>query len=280
MTEESRARFHAEARAECPDPVLLCLLAGLEADPQADPDEVVAAAGAALDRLAEAVRRAVGERGPVGPAAQAALLAAVLAGRERFHGRPSDYNRLDSSLLPAVLKRRRGLPIMLSLVWAEVGRRAGLTVHGVALPGHFVAAVGDAGSGQVLVDPFHGGRTLTLEDAEQLVAAATGEALSEEMLAPAAPLDVVLRVLGNIRTWASSRPEHARTQLWATELSLLLPRHPAQLRLERAELLVRVGDFLGGAAEMESYAAILDAFDPDSAARVRLEAKAARHRLN
>ncbi|WP_377269556.1 transglutaminase family protein [Peterkaempfera sp. SMS 1(5)a] len=280
MTEESRARFHAEARAECPDPVLLCLLAGLEADPQADPDEVISTAGAVLDRLAEAVRRAVDERRPVGAAAQAALLAAVLAGRERFHGRPSDYNRLDSSLLPAVLKRRRGLPIMLSLVWAAVAERAGLPVHGVALPGHFVAAVGEPGSGQVLVDPFHGGRTLTPEDAAQLVAAATGEAFTDQMLAPPAPLDVVLRVLGNIRTWASSRPEQARTQLWATELSLLLPRHPAQLRLERAEILVRVGDFLGGAAEMESYAAILDAFDPDSAARVRLEARAARHRLN
>jgi hypothetical protein len=31
---------------------------------------------------------------------------------------------------------------------------------------------------------------------------------------------------------------------------------------------------------MESYATILDAFDPESAARVRLEARAARHRLN
>lgn len=280
MSEESRARFHAEARAECPDPVLLCLLAGVEADPRADPDEVVAAAEAVLGRLADTVRRAMGERDPVGPAAQAALLAAVLAGRERFHGRPSDYNRLDSSLLSAVLKRRRGLPIMLSLVWSAVAERAGLTVRGVALPGHFVVAVGEPGCGQVLVDPFHGGRTLTLDEAAELVAAATGTALTEEMLAPAQPLDLVLRVLGNIRTWAASRPEHARTQLWATDLALLLPRHPAQLRLERAEILVRVGDFLGGAAEMESYAAILDTFDPDSAARVRLEARAARHRLN
>ncbi|MFF4649632.1 transglutaminase family protein [Streptomyces sp. NPDC001380] len=281
MSEESRARFSAEARAECPDPVLLCLLAAVEADPQADPDEAVAAAGAALDGLAAAVRRAVAERRPRGAEAVAALLAAVLAGRERFHGRPSDYNRLESSLLPAVLERRRGLPIMLSLVWSAVGARAGLPVHGVALPGHFVVAVGGPEEGgPVLADPFRGGRRLSPEDASDLVAAATGGPLTEDMLTPAQPLDTVLRVLGNIRTWAASRPEHARTQLWATELSLLLPRHPAQLRLERAELLVRTGDFLGGAAEMESYAGILDAFDPESAARVRLEAKAARHRLN
>ncbi|WP_043469142.1 transglutaminase-like domain-containing protein [Kitasatospora sp. MBT66] len=293
MTEQSRARFRTEARAEHPDPVLLCVLAAAEHTPAPDPsdpdgldgppapDALLAACEAALERHAAAVRRAVAERAPAGPEETAALLAAVLGGRERFHGRKSDYRRLESSLLPEVLRRRRGLPIMLSLVWWAVARRAGLTVHGVALPGHFVVAVGGPAGGEdyVLADPFHGGRLLDLDGVADLVHAA-GHEFTPELLTPAQPLDVVLRVLGNIRGWAADRPEHARTQLWATELALLLPRHPAQLRLERAELLVRTGDFLGGAGEMDEYAAILDAFDPDSAAKVRQEARAARHRLN
>ncbi|MCG6499041.1 transglutaminase-like domain-containing protein [Kitasatospora sp. A2-31] len=290
MTEQSRARFRTEARAEHPDPVLLCLLAAAEHPTLPDPDDLdeaptlealLAACEAALERHAAAVRRAVAERAPAGPEETAALLAAVLGGRERFHGRQSDYRRLESSLLPEVLRRRRGLPIMLSLVWMAVGRRAGLTVHGIALPGHFIVAIGGPGGGDeyVLADPFHGGRLLDPEDAARLVHSA-GQEFSPELLTPAQPLDVVLRVLGNIRAWAADRPEHARTQLWATELALLLPRHPAQLRLERAELLVRTGDFLGGSAEMDAYAEILDAFDPEAAAKVRLDARAARHRLN
>ncbi|MFI6443218.1 transglutaminase family protein [Kitasatospora sp. NPDC050543] len=292
MTEQSRTRFRTEARAEHPDPVLLCLLAAAEhtlgdhpyPDDTGEPptlDALLAACQAALDRHAAAVRLAVAERAPRTPEETAALLAAVLGGRERFHGREADYRRLESSLLPDVLRRRRGLPIMLALVWNAVAARAGLTVHGVALPGHFIVAVGgpDDGEDYVLADPFHGGRLLDLEDAAALVNA-TGHAFSPGMLSRAQPLDIVLRVLGNIRNWAADRPEHARTQLWATELSLLLPRHPAQLRLERAELLVRTGDFLAGAAEMDSYAEILDAFDPDTAARVRLDARSARHRLN
>ncbi|KJS59628.1 transglutaminase-like domain-containing protein [Streptomyces rubellomurinus] len=297
MTEQSRDRFRTAARAEQPDPVLLCLLAAAEhppapepgglgaPDPGVGPDALLAACEAALDRHAAAVRRAVAERRPTGPEETAALLAAVLGGREGFHGRQSDYRRLESSLLPEVLRRRRGLPIMLSLVWTAVGRRAGLTVHGIALPGHFIVAVGGgaggaAGGGEeyVLADPFHGGRLLDPADVERLVAA--GHEFTPALLTPAAPLDIVLRVLGNIRAWAADRPEHARTQLWATELALLLPRHPAQLRLERAELLVRMGDFLGGSAEMDDYAQILDTFDPDAAAKVRQEARAARHRLN
>ncbi|WP_406202793.1 transglutaminase-like domain-containing protein [Kitasatospora sp. NBC_01560] len=290
MTEQSRARFRTEARAEHPDPVLLCLLAAAEHSPAPDPGDppepptlqaLLAACEAALERHAAAVRLAVAERAPAGPEETAALLAAVLGGRERFHGRQSDYRRLESSLLPEVLRRRRGLPIMLSLVWMAVGRRAGLTVHGVALPGHFIVAVGspDGGDEYVLADPYHGGRLLDQEDAAALVQRA-GHPFGTELLTPAQPLDIVHRVLGNIRVWAAERPEHARSQLWATELALLLPRHPAQLRLERAELLVRTGDFLGGSAEMESYAEILDTFDPDTAARVRQDARAARHRLN
>ncbi|MCX5210967.1 transglutaminase-like domain-containing protein [Kitasatospora sp. NBC_00240] len=292
MTEQSRARFRTAARAEHPDPVLLCLLAAAEhtlgphpfnRDAEEPPtlDALLAACQAAIERHAAAVRQAVAERAPGTPEATAALLAAVLGGRERFHGRQSDYRRLESSLLPEVLRRRRGLPIMLALVWSAVAARAGLTVHGVALPGHFIVAVGGPAGGEdyVLADPFHGGRLLDLDDAARLAHRA-GHAFSPELLTPAQPLDIVLRVLGNIRNWAADRPEHARTQLWATELSLLLPRHPAQLRLERAELLVRTGDFLAGAAEMDSYAQILDAFDPDTATRVRQDARAARHRLN
>ncbi|MDH6116534.1 regulator of sirC expression with transglutaminase-like and TPR domain [Kitasatospora sp. GAS204A] len=294
MTEQSRARFRAEARSEQPDPVLLCLLAAAEHtladsgwppddDPQPPPtlEALLAACHAALDRHAAAVRHAVAERCPATPEETAALLAAVLGGRDRFHGQPSDYRRLESSLLPEVLRRRRGLPIMLSLVWSAVAARAGLTVHGIALPGHFIVAVGGPvpDDEYVLADPFHGGRLLSSEDAAAIVIAA-GHRFTPELLTPAQPLDVTLRVLGNIRAWAGERPEQARVQLWATELSLLLPRHPAQLRLERAELLVRTGDFLGGAAEMDDYARILDAFDPESAARVRRDARAARHRLN
>lgn len=290
MTEQSRSRFRTEARAEHPDPVALCVLASAEhllGEPSSDPkgpptlEALTTACQSALDRHAAAVRTAVAERRPAGPGETAALLAAVLGGRERFHGRDSDYRRLESSLLPEVLRRRRGLPIMLSLVWTAVAARAGLTVRGVALPGHFIVAVGDPSGAEeyVLADPFHGGRLLDLDDAAAITTAA-GHPFAPELLNPAQPLEIVLRVLGNIRSWAADRPEQARTQLWATELALLLPRHPAGLRLERAELLVRTGHFLAGAAEMDAYAEILDAFDREAAARVRLEARSARHRLN
>jgi hypothetical protein len=100
------------------------------------------------------------------------------------------------------------------------------------------------------------------------------------MLVPADPLDVVLRILNNVRAWAAARPERSDVALWAVELGLLLPSHPARLRYERAQLLVQRGDFLGGAMELDAYAEVVGAVDESAAARVRQQAHAARAMLN
>jgi hypothetical protein len=91
---------------------------------------------------------------------------------------------------------------------------------------------------------------------------------------------VVLRILNNVRAWAAARPERSDVALWAVELSLLLPSHPARLRYERARLLVQRGEFLGGASELEAYAEVVEAVDEAAAERVRGEASAARAMLN
>ncbi|MEU8539163.1 transglutaminase-like domain-containing protein [Streptomyces sp. NPDC048717] len=268
-----RREFAEEARSERPDLARLCLLVGAVADPsltQVDLD----LAEVELDRLAGLV-----PYGTRGAEAWVAALSELLGRREGFQGIGADYQRLESSLLHEVLKRRRGLPILLSVVWIEVARRAGAPVYGLGLPGHFVVGFGDPADLR-LADPFAGGRPMTGEDAELIVTSATGEALDPSMLRPATAPSIVLRILNNIRAWASSRPERSDVALWAVELSLLLPSHPARLRYERAELLVQRGDFLTGAAEMEAYAKVMDAVEPSAAEAIRRRAKAARALLN
>lgn len=132
----------------------------------------------------------------------------------------------------------------------------------------------------MLADPFAGGRLLTGEDASTLVSGATGAPFDPAMLAPADPLEVVLRILNNIRAWAAARPERTDVQLWAVELSLLLPAHPARLRYEHAQLLVERGDFVRGAVEMEEYAEVVAAVDQGAADEIRGRARSARAMLN
>ncbi|APY86521.1 hypothetical protein A7J05_13055 [Streptomyces alfalfae] len=270
---EWRRRFAEEVRSERPGLALLCLLIGTEADPSLG-QEGIDTAEIELDRLAGLLPFR-----PGGPRAWASALAELLGEQCGFQGTPSDYQRLDSSLLHLVLRRRKGLPILLSVVWMEVARRAGAPVYGVALPGHFVVGFGPRDE-QVLADPFDGGRILTGQDAEMLVAGTAGTGLQPSMLTPADPLNIIQRILNNIRAWAAARPERSEVALWALDLSLLLPAHPARLRYERAQLLVQRGDFLGGAAELDEYADVVTAVEPTTAERVRQQARAARAMLN
>jgi regulator of sirC expression with transglutaminase-like and TPR domain len=268
-----RRRFAAEARSGRPDLAALCLLIGAVADGSLD-EAGMDAAQIELDELAGRLPFR-----PGGPRAWAAAVCELLGQRCGFSGSAADYRRLESSLLHQVLLRRRGLPILLSVVWLEVARRAGAPVYGVALPGHFVVGFGTAEE-QVLADPFGGGRVLAGADAELLVAGATGSPLHPSMLTPAEPLEVVLRILNNIRAWAAARPECTNVALWAVDLSLLLPSHPARLRYERAQLLVRRGDYTTGAAELEAYAEVVEPVDAPTASQARQQAHAARARLN
>ncbi|MFV2121939.1 tetratricopeptide repeat protein, partial [Streptomyces sp. Act-28] len=264
-----RTRFAEAAREERPDLAELCLLIGAVAEPELGEAELDAAE-IELDRLAGLL-----PYGPKSPHGWVAALASLLGRRYDFHGTPDDYRRLESSLLHHVLRRRRGLPILLSAVWMEVARRAGAPVYGVALPGHFVVGFGDPDE-QVLADPFAGGRPLTGADAELLVASATGERSRLPVPVPADPLEMVLRILNNVRAWAAARPERSDVALWAVELALLLPSHPARLRYERGRLLVQRGDFLTGAAEIDAYADAVAPVEPTTAAALRARARAAR----
>ncbi|MER5776885.1 transglutaminase-like domain-containing protein [Streptomyces sp. NPDC002039] len=263
MSSASRARFAEEARSERPDLALLCLLLAAEADPDLD-ERGIDWAQIELDRLAGML-----PYGLRGGRAWASAVTELLGGRLGFHGTPADYERLSSSLLHQVLRRRRGLPILLSVVWLEVARRAGAPVYGLGLPGHFVVGFGDPEEG-VVVDPFAGGASLGAGPAES----------AAEPRTPARTLDVVLRILNNIRAWAATRPEHSAVALWALDLSLLLPSHPASLRYERGRLLVERGEFVTGAVELEAYAEVVDAVDAQAAARIRAEAGSARALLN
>ncbi|GHE04531.1 transglutaminase-like domain-containing protein [Streptomyces alanosinicus] len=270
---ELRRGFAEEARSERPDLAALCLLIGAAAD-GALGEAGTDTAQAELDRLAGELPYR-----PGGPHAWAQAVQRLLGERYGFHGTPGDYQRLESSLLHEVLLRRRGLPILLSVVWLEVARRAGAPVYGVALPGHFVVGFG-AAEEQVLADPFDAGRVLTGSDAQMLVVGATGAPLDASMLEPAAPLEVVQRILNNIRAWAAARPERSDVALWAVELALAVPAHPARLRYERGQLLVQRGEFVSGAEELDAYADLIEVVDEPAARKVRQQAHTARAMLN
>jgi regulator of sirC expression with transglutaminase-like and TPR domain len=141
------------------------------------------AALAELDRLGEELSTVLGEEERT-PQREVRSLVVVLGGRHGFVGDEDEYDHPDNSMLDLVLERRKGLPILLSVVYAEVARRAEVPLAGVGLPGHFVT--GHFGTRPpLLLDPFGGG-------------ALVGYGGPEDDVRPWIPAEIALRMLNNL----------------------------------------------------------------------------------
>lgn len=166
-------------------------------DPGADLAWVDATLQAYADRVRERVR---GEQ----PQALLAHLHDILFHDEAFEGNADDYYNPQNSFLPSVLKSKKGLPITLSLIYKSVAERLGLRVWGVALPGHFLVAVGselhDRDAAPMLIDPFFHGRLLTADEAHARMKDLFGPEIewSQDLLRPATHRHWLTRILQNL----------------------------------------------------------------------------------
>src|SRR4029079_14411783 len=113
-------------------------------------------------------------------------------------GDSDDYHDFRNSLLNEVLIRRKGMPITLSVVEMEVGKRLGVPIRGIGLPGHFV--IRDKTSG-TYADPFGGG---VRYDEPGMIAAwqqrmGEGVRIRPGMLAAVTAPDISIRMLNSLR---------------------------------------------------------------------------------
>lgn len=196
---------------------------------------------------------------------------------EGFRGNSEEYYDPRNSCLNDVLDRRLGIPITLSLVVMEVGRRVGLDVVGVGLPGHFVVRA-QVGTEPVLLDPFDGGAVLTHETAATLVARALGRqvSLTDAHFAPLGKRQILTRMLMNLRGIYCRRGEWDKALAVFDRLLVLEEQSAAHLR-DRGTVLVKLGQLHRGATDWERYLkARPEAEDADN---VRHQLRKVRQRL-
>jgi regulator of sirC expression with transglutaminase-like and TPR domain len=80
----------------------------------------------------------------------------------RFRGDSKDYHNSDNAYLDRVIDRRKGLPIMLSLVVIFLGRRLNLPFYGINMPIHFMLMY-ETHNQNILIDPFDGGTIVSYD---------------------------------------------------------------------------------------------------------------------
>lgn len=220
------------ARAEYPD---------LEVQPEL----------ARLDRLAAEAAPAVQSRPD--PAGRLAALRFFLAEICGFQGNQQDYYDPKNSFLNDVLDRRTGIPITLSLVYMEVGRRLGVPLYGVGLPGHFLVKYQDP-DGVFFLDPFHNGRMVTAADCRETVTRMYQGQIEfhDEFLAAVSKKYLVLRMLNNLRSIYLEQQQF-RKALAIVEMVLTLTPASGEDLKQRGVLHYRLHNFRQSRLDLESY---------------------------
>jgi regulator of sirC expression with transglutaminase-like and TPR domain len=122
-----------------------------------------------------------------------------LFGSSRFRGDRDSYGDWRNSRVDHVLATGLGIPITLSALAIEVGRRVGVRLSGVGMPAHFL--VGDPDDADWYADVFNGGRSLDRSGCASLFRQVTGGAASwrEDYLQPTPSAAIVVRMLNNLR---------------------------------------------------------------------------------
>ncbi|VXC36840.1 conserved hypothetical protein [Burkholderia sp. 8Y] len=228
--------------------------AALSLAQDAYPDVDMQAVLAELDELVVRARRRMPEDADVKQRVEA--LNRYFFRELGFSSNLNDYYDPDNSYLNAVLRRRRGIPISLAVIYLEMAEQLGLPVQGVSFPGHFLLRVATPGS-DLMLDPTTG-QSLSeaqmvemLEPYVQRVGESIGSAL-RVLLQPATRREIVARMLRNLKSIYLQTERWQRLLAVQQRLVIALPNSIEEVR-DRGFAYARL-DYLRPALEdLERY---------------------------
>jgi regulator of sirC expression with transglutaminase-like and TPR domain len=181
------------------------------------------------------------------------LLSEFLFGQKGFEGNRESFGDPRNSFLNDVLERRLGIPITLSVLYIEIGRRLGLNLFGVSFPTHFLVKAVDQ-RGELIVDPFNGGAILGIDEIKARLTQIYGQPieLNPAMLRAVGARHILCRMLRNLKNIYSSGADWARSLAALDRILLLEPRAIDDL-LERATVYERLECFGAALEDFQSF---------------------------
>lgn len=224
------------------------LRAGLLVARLDDPEMDVSAYIQEIERLENQVRRQLRENADARE--RSAVLRRFLFEERGFHGSRLDYFQIENSYLSRVIDDREGLPITLSVLYMELGRRLGVRVEGIGLPGKFVVQEWYEDGSSAFVDPFDRGRIMSRSDLIQIVLDYTGNDDPEPFLDPVTDRQIITRMLINMLALVEGE-DYSRALVYADVLVALNPG-ARDLRTRRMRLRYLTGDNVGAMQDLRN----------------------------
>lgn len=209
-----------------------------------------------LQDMADTLRRRL--RADISPADTLIALNHYLFDELGFRGNAADYYDPRNSYLNDVIERRLGIPISLSVVYIDVGRRLGLPLEGVSFPSHFLVKC-VLRSGVIVLDPFAKGASLSAETLRRRLGVnESGDPLADDTvlqasLRTATVAEILARMLRNLRAIYLHGAETAKA-LWAADRILMLQPGAAVEYRERGLIYLELECFRAALADLTTYA--------------------------
>jgi len=206
-----------------------------------------------------------------------------------YSGNADDYYDPRNSYLNEVLDRRTGIPLTLSVLYLEVGRRIGLALEGVSFPGHFLVRL-PLRSSMLVLDPFSGGEPQSEADLRArlrrvIPEGATGPVPLEELpldqfLEPAGKRQILVRLLRNLKGIYREMDKPERLLEVLNRMLMVAPEAHGELR-ERGLVYQRLECYRAALKDLSDYSAREpDAPDIEDVRAKLLELSALCARLN
>lgn len=165
-----------------------------------------------------------------------------------FHGNQEDYFDPGNSCLNQVLERRTGLPITLSVMYMEIARRLHMPVFGIGLPNHFVIQYDD-GNYSTFIDPFHGGRPITVRECFALAGAPVADPV---LLRRVTQKQIAMRMLQNLHNVYLKRQDFERA-VETLDLTISGAPETAQWYKYRGVLLMEIKRWQAARRDFRKY---------------------------
>lgn len=260
-----------------------CLMIAQDAYPALDVDGYVGE----IERLAVRLKGRLPNAG--GDEERVVALNQFLFDDLGYSGNADNYYDPRNSYLNEVIDRRTGIPITLSVLYLEIGRRVGLSMHGVSFPGHFLVRLRVRGA-MLVLDPFSGGTPLAETDLRKrlrrvIPRGATGQVPVEELpldqfLEPAGKRQILARLLRNLKGIYRETDKPQRLLEVLNRMRVVAPDAHSELR-ERGFLYQRLECYRAALKDLQDYAALQpDAPDFDDVRAKLVELSALCARLN
>jgi regulator of sirC expression with transglutaminase-like and TPR domain len=179
-----------------------------------------------------------------------------------YWGNTDDYYDPRNSYLNEVIERKTGIPITMSILYMELGRRIGLPLEGVSFPGHFLVRLPLRG-GMLVLDPFAGGAPQSEDELRSRVKRVIPDGVADDLPASELPLDqflepatnrqILTRVLRNLKGIyrESDKPERMLDVL--NRMLLVTPDASAELR-DRGYVYQRLECYRAALKDLSDYA--------------------------